>query len=200
MNDAIAALESLEPESPPREVVLSALRLFRYRAIAAVAVIALAIGALVWIAQIARGSTVNPEAQKVVEDSRAAFQPAAGSAMVGTVRVTATEVASAPSGHAVRLVFEDVGTPEPVVDLDVAAIRQGSAELGPVVSIQSLGRREGRSSTAAWVPLDERADPFTASIEILVLPIPDSILDEGGELTSDDGFTGVVTIERPTQQ
>jgi hypothetical protein len=39
-------------------------------------------------------------------------------------------------------------------------------------------------------------DPIGAEIESLVLPVPDSILEEGGELTVDDGFTGVVTIER----
>jgi len=44
--------------------------------------------------------------------------------------------------------------------------------------------------------LDQFEDPIGAEIEFLVLPIPDSVLEEGGELTSDDGFIGVVTIER----
>ena len=54
MNDPIQALEALEPESPPSEVVLGALRLFRYRLIATVAVAALLIGALLWFASSGR--------------------------------------------------------------------------------------------------------------------------------------------------
>lgn len=198
MSDPITTLESLKPESPPEEAVLASLRLFRYRALAAVALVVALVMALTLVARATLGSSQDDDVRDVVDDASASFEPATGSAMIGMVAVTATEVASADSGSAVRLIFVDMGTPERQVDLDVSAVRQGGGEAGPVVSIPSLGREAGRNSTAVWVPLDERLDPFGAAIEILVMPIPDFILEEGGELSSDDGFTGVVTIERKT--
>lgn len=196
MSDPIAALESLPPESPPREVVLSSLRLFRYRAIATIALAGALVLALALIVREAQPSSIDSEVRKVIEDPGASFRLASGSTTIGMIRVTVTEVASSDEGNAVRLLFEDLGTPERIVDLDLLSVSQGGVEVGPVVSIQSLGRNAGRDSTAAWVALDESLDPFGADIEILVLPIPDAILDEGGVISSDAGLAGVVTIER----
>jgi hypothetical protein len=197
MSDPIETLEGLPPESPPREVVLSSLRLFRYRAFTAVLVVVVAVLGLAFVANTVGRSQVDREARTILENDRVEFRPASGTALIGSVQVTVTEVAISPAGNAARVVFVDVGTPEPAVEIDVSAVRQGSATLGANISIQSLGRHEGRTGTAVWLPLDPTMDPFGADIEIIVLPIPQSILDEGGELTSDDGHTGVVTIERP---
>lgn len=199
MTDPIAELEAMEPESPPREVVLGALRLFRYRVIATVAVVALVMGALVWIAGGRQTAALPPEVLDVIDHPQAAFVPAEGSTMIDMVRVTVTEVASSPDGRAARLVFETVGERPRSIELEIVRVIQGTGESSPGnLSIQDVGRDGGRRSTAVWVPLDTRADPFTAQIEVLVLPIPDSILDGGGVITSDDGITGIVTIERPT--
>ena len=93
--------------------------------------------------------------------------------------------------------FEAIGERERSIELGVLRVIQGTTESTPgSLNINDLGRDNGRRSTAVWVPLDTRADPFTAQIEVFVLPIPDSILDEGGELSSDDGITGIVIIER----
>ena len=196
MTDPITALETMEPESPPREVVLGALRLFRYRVIATVAVAALVILGLFWFAS--RGASALPvEVASVIEHPQANFEPADGSTMIGNVRVSVTEVATSPDGRVARLVFEAIGERERSIEVGVLRVVQGTTETSPAnLNINDLGRDNGRRSTAVWVPLDTRADPFTAQIEVFVLPIPDSILDEGGELSSDDGITGIVTIER----
>jgi hypothetical protein len=197
VTDPILALEAMEPESPPREVVLGALRLFRYRVIATVAVAALLIGALFWFASGGRGSALPADVAIVIDHPQATFEPADGTTMIGAVRVSVTEVATSPEGRVARLVFEAIGERERSIELGVLRVAQGTTESSPGnVSIQDLGRDGGRRSTAVWVPLDPRADPFTAQIEVFVLPVPDSILDEGGELSSDDGITGIVTIER----
>lgn len=197
MNDPILALEALEPESPPSEVVLGALRLFRYRLIATVAVAALLIGALLWFASSGRASALPADVAIVIDHPQATFEPANGTTMIGAVRVSVTEVATSPDGRVARLIFETIGERERSIELGILRVIQGTTESSPGdVSLQDLGRDGGRRSTAVWVPLDTQADPFTAQIEVFVLPIPDSILDEGGELSSDDGITGIVTIER----
>ena len=196
MTDPIETLEALPPESPPREAVLASLRLFRYRAFATVLTVAVAVLGLALVARSAAVSGLNEDVRSVLEHDGVEYRAVSGSTTIGAVSVSVTEIATSPAGNAVRVVFVDTGTPERVVDLDVLAVRQGSAELGPHLSIQSLGRDAGRNSTAVWVPLDQFEDPIGAEIEFLVLPIPDSVLEEGGELTSDDGFIGVVTIER----
>ena len=196
MTDPIETLEALPPESPPREAVLASLRLFRYRAFATVLTVAVVVLGLAFAVRSVGGSGLDNDVRAVLEHDGVEFRAVSGSAMIGAVWVSVTEVATSPGGSAVRVVLVDTGTPERVVDLDVLAVRQGSAELGPHLSIQSLGRDAGRNSTAVWVSLDRFEDPIGAELEILVLPIPDTILEEGGELTVDDGFTGVVTIER----
>lgn len=196
MTDPIETLAALPPESPPREAALASLRLFRYRAFSAVLTVAVVVVGLALVARSVAGSGLDDDVRAVLEHDGVESRPVSGSAMIGAVWVSVTEVATSPAGNIARVVFVDTGTPERVVDLDVLAIQQGSAELGPNVSIQSLGRDAGRNSTAVWVPLLRFEDPIGAEIKFLVLPIPDTVLDEGGELTSDDGFTGVVTIER----
>lgn len=196
MTDPIETLEALPPESPPREAVLASLRLFRYRVFATLLAVAVAVFGLAFVARSAAGSSLEDEVRAVLEHDGVEYRAASGSAMIGAVWVSVTEVATSPAGNLVRVVFVDTGTPERVVDLDVRAVRYDNGELGPHLSIQSLGRDEGRNSTAVWVPLRPFDDPVGAELEILVLPIPDTVLDEGGELTVDDGFTGVVTIER----
>lgn len=197
MTDPIQALEAMEPESPPREVVLGALRLFRYRVIATVAVAALVIVGLVWFASIERQSALPADVASVVDNPQAVFEPASGSTMIGPVRVSVTEVATSPEGRVARLIFEAIDEQERSIELEILGVIQDATMSSPAdVSIQSLGRDSGRRSTAVWVPLEAQADPFTAKIEVLVLPVPDSFLDEGGELSSDDGITGIVTFER----
>ena len=197
MSDPILALEAMEPESPPREVVLGALRLFRYRVIATIAIAALLVGGLLGFATLRRASTLPADLAIVIDHPQAGFEPAQGSSMIGDVRVSVTEVASSPDGRAARLVFEAIGARERSIILEILRVIQGSTESTPAdVSIQDLGRDSGRRSTAVWVPLDTRADPFTAQIEVLVLPVPDSVIDGGGEISSEDGITGIVTIER----
>lgn len=198
MSDPIDRLEGLPPESPPREVVLASLRLFRYRALTAILVTAIVVAGLVIAARTVARPQLDEDVRAVLEDSRVEYQPVSGSTRIGPVQVTVTEVASSPMGNVARLLFVDTGSTTPSVDLDVLGIRQGTATLGPIISIQSLGSAEGRTGTAVWVPLDPILDPIGARIDVLALPIPQSVIDEGGELTTDDGFTGVVTIERPS--
>ena len=196
MTDPIETLEALPPESPPREAVLASLRLFRYRAFATVLAVALIVLGLAFVARSVGGSGLDDDVRAVLEHEGVEYRAVSGSAMIGDVWVSVTEVATSPVGSAVRVVFVDTGTPERVVDLDVLAVRYDNGELGPHLSIPSLGRDEGRNSTAVWVPLRQFDDPVGAELEFLVLPIPDTVLEQGGELTADDGFTGVVTIER----
>jgi hypothetical protein len=196
MTDPIDTLEVLPPESPPREAVLASLRLFRYRALTMILVAVVAVLALVVIVRAAGGSDLDSDVRAVLEDDRVEFQPVSGTTLIGSVQVTVTELATSPAGNAVRVVFVDVGTAEPSVDLNLVGVRQGNGLFEPNISIQSLGRNDGRTGTAVWLPLDPVLDPIGAAIEFFVLPIPQSILDEGGELTSDEGFTGVVTVER----
>ncbi len=198
MSDPIETLAALPPESPPREAVLASLRLFRYRALTTILLIAVTVLGLALLGRGLRETRLDGEILDVLEHDRVEFLAAGGSAQIGPVLVTVTEVAAAPSGNAARVVFEHTDGTEREIDLDLLAIRQGSAVSTPIISVPSLGRESGRRSTAVWVPLDPQMDPMGAALEWLVLPIPDSILDEGGELTSDDGFTGVVTIERTT--
>ena len=196
MTDPIETLEALPPESPPREAVLASLRLFRYRAFATVLTVAVVVLGLAFIGRSVGGSGLNDDVRSVLEHEGVEYRAVSGSAMIGDVWVGATEMATSPTGNAVRIVFVDTGTPERVIDLDVLAVRYSNGEFGPHLSIPSLGRNEGRNSTAVWVPLRPFDDPVGAELQILVLPIPDTVLEEGGELTVDDGFTGVVTIER----
>ena len=196
MTDPIETLEALPPESPPREAVLASLRLFRYRTFATVLTLAVVVLGLAFVARSVGDSGLDDDVGAVLEHERVEHRAVSGSAMIGAVWVSVTEVATSPDGNAVRVVFVDTGTPERVVDLDVLAVRYGNGELGPHLSIPSLGRDAGRNSTAVWMPLRPFDDPVGAELEILVLPIPDTVLEEGGELTVDDGFTGVVTIER----
>lgn len=197
MNDPIDTLEGLPPEAPPREVVLASLRLFRYRAFTTVLAAIVAAFGLVMVSRSvgSSGLEIDRETRAILEHDRVEFRPVSGTTLIGSVQVTATEMAMSPAGNAVRLVFVDTGTTEPVVDLDILGVRQGTANLGPNISIQSLGRSEGRTGTAVWVPLDPTLDPIGAAIDVFVLPVPQSILDEGGELTAEDGTTGVVTID-----
>lgn len=196
MTDPIETLEALPEESPPREALLASLRLFRYRAIATVLTVLVFVLALAVVARSLGGSGLDDDVRAVLEDDAVEYRAVSGSAMIGAVWVSVTEIATSPAGNAVRIVFVDTGTPEREVDLDVLGVRYDNGEFGPNLSIPSLGRNPGRNSTAVWVPLREFDDPIGAEIQILVLPIPDTVLEQGGELTSDDGFTGVVTIER----
>ena len=196
MDDPIKTLEALPPESPPRDALLASLRLFRYRAFATVLTVAVVVLGLAFIARSAAGSSLDDEVRAVLEHEGVEYWAASGSTMIGAVWVSVTEVVTSPVGNAVRVVFVDTGTQERVVDLEVLAVGYDNGEDGPYLSIPSLGRDVGRNSTAVWVPLRPFDDPDGAELEILVLPIPDTVLEEGGELTSDDGFTGVVTIER----
>ncbi len=198
MTDPIETLAALPPETPPREAVLASLRLFRYRALTTILLVAVTVLGLALFGQSAQQPRFDGEIAEVLEHDQVEFAPAAGSAQIGPVRVTVTEVATAPVGNAARMVLEQTEGTDREISLDIVAVRQGTAKSEPILSIQSVGRDQGRRSTAVWVPLDPVMDPVGAAIEWFVLPIPDSILDEGGELTSDDGLTGVVTIERTT--
>lgn len=198
MTDPLDALRAMEPESPPREVVLASLRLFRYRVLAIASVVIVVVVGAIALAATLSGGALPDDVRAVVEHDRAEFRPATGAQQIGMVRVTVTEVVSSPSGNAVRLVFEDIGSPEREIQIDVLAIRQGSAVLSPFLNLPVLGRDTGRTTAAVWILIDPMADPYGAEIEVLILPIPDSVLDEGGTVSSDDGTTGMVTIERST--
>ncbi len=198
MTDPIDTLRALPPESPPREAVLASLRLFRYRVLATILLVAVAILGLALVARSVGVDRLDADVRDILERDRAEFRPVAGSEQIGPVRVTVTEVATSPAGSAARVLLQHTEGTEREIDVNLVAIRRGGAVLEPLVSLPSLGRDSGRSTAAVWVPLDHTQDPIGTALEWLVLPIPDSILDEGGELSSDDGFTGVVTIERPT--
>ncbi len=198
MTDPIDTLRSLPPESPPREAVLASLRLFRYRAITTILVVAVSVLGIALVARSVGEDPLDSEVREILEHDRVEIQTVTGSDQIGPVRITVTEAATSPDGNAVRVVLQHTEGTEREIDVNLVAIRRGGAVLEPLISVPSLGRDSGRSSAALWVPLDPDTDPIGAALEWLVLPIPDSILDEGGELTSDDGFTGVVTIERTT--
>lgn len=198
MTDPIETLRALPPESPPREAVLASLRLFRYRTVATILLAAIAVLGLAIVGRATGGEHRDGEVRDILEHHLVEYQAVTGTQQIGPVRITVTEVATSPAGNAARVLFEHTGSAEREIDFDLLAVRQGTATLAPIVSVPTLGTDAGRRSTAEWVPLDPIKDPIGAALEWLVLPIPDSILDEGGELTVDDGFTGVVTIERTT--
>jgi hypothetical protein len=195
MTDPIDALEGLPLESPPRDALLASLRLFRYRALTVITVITIVVAGLTFVA-LATSRQVDAQTPGIVSDTAVEFLPATGTTLIGSIQVTVTEVAISPTESAARLLFVDTGSPGPETDIEIREIRQGSTMNQQPISVPSIGIRSERTSTAMWIPLDPAADPFGAVIEVFVLPIPQSILDEGGELNSDDGFTGFVTIER----
>ena len=84
MTDPILALEAMEPESPPREVVLGALRLFRYRVIATVAVQAVVNLISDWNAE----PVLHTAADDIDEDEIERLRRAVGVEGVGDLDVT----------------------------------------------------------------------------------------------------------------
>ncbi len=195
MSDPIVTLASLEPESPPQAVVLSAVRLFRYRMIAGIAAVGVVVGGLILLLSSLQPD-LDADVREVIEHPEAVHVPVSGSAVIATVRVTAVEAVTSPAGSAVRLVFEDLGSPEPEVSLDVPSIQFRDGEVSARAAIPSLSRELGRTSAATWALASEPIDLTGARLRVHVLPIPDAVFEEGGVLTDEDGFTGFVTIER----
>jgi hypothetical protein len=210
MSNPIDVLERQPLESPPEEIVLGAVRLFRYRAIATVtAIVAIAVIGYAVISAVSASDRqqrldsvlTSPSAQVVALDAVGTVDgiefrltESVWDNGVGFVRVIATETRSDRS--------------EPQVDIEVGEVRvrfagvNGEA-VSSVVNQPSLtiGRSsETRATGSFWVEyLSESPVGDTLSVRFIVVPIPQDFLDNGGELTSDeDGTTGTITFERQT--
>ncbi len=210
MSSPIEALERQPLESPPEEIVLGAVRLFRYRAIAAVAAIVAV--AVVGYAALSAASVsdrqrsldevlMSREAQIVALDTIGAIDgiefrltESVWADGVGFVRVIATETAA--------------DRPEPEVIIEVGDVRVEFAggigeSTSSVVNQPSatVGRSSDVMATASfWVQYEsERPPGDTLSVTFTVIPVPQVFLDSGGELTSDeDGTSGTITYARQT--
>ncbi len=199
MTDPLDRLEALGDEPVPAEIVLSAVRLFRYRAIATIG--ALVAGLLLVGLILTNVTDTGPSAQ-VAELER---EPDSVRVVLGEsveiegIEITLTEVIWHEGTGFVRVVAQETlnGRPEPEVMVDIVSVEteDGAVSSFPESSTLDLDRRH--AVAARWIQFDAAQPPVTyLAVDALVLPVPQEILDEGGELSSEDGTTTRIVYER----
>lgn len=190
MDDVEQALSGLQEESPPPEIVLAAVRTFRYRAIAVVA----SIVAAVFVLGVA-GRFLGPEnlGAEVASLRGATTVPILAEAEYDGIRVTMTELVwREDTGH-VRFVAVDNGS-HAEVDIEAIALTSSTGrkhDLGPnsIVSVSNFetpqGDRIDRRTDAGWVKfIDPDHDPYgPLSMELQLVEVPLEVVLEGGVVT-----------------
>lgn len=188
-DDIERVLGDLPEESPPPEIVLAAVRAFRYRAIAAVAAIiagALLLG-VVWRA--IGPDNLGVEAASVRLPTTV---PILATAEYDGISVAVTELVWDEGTGYLRYVAWDAGV-HAEVDLTPVAIttstgRRIDLESSSIPNLENFTSPEGRSveqrTTGDWIKFsDPNHDPFgPLSLEIEIMEVPLEIVLNGGEL------------------
>ncbi|VAW05247.1 hypothetical protein MNBD_ACTINO02-3259 [hydrothermal vent metagenome] len=199
MTDPEDLLHSFPEEAPPPEIVLAAVRAFRYRAIA----IGASIIAAMFIATFALGkigpSDVDAEVAAAVRDG-ADVVPVLTSAQYDGIFVSFSElVVDGNTGYARLLVWDTKGHAE--VDFDVVAIeiagqRQEifSNSIAGLVSYRDLdGVLRKRTSDAGWFRFESPTGikpPVVLEVQLLIVPA--DVVLHGGNL---DGPFPILRLE-----
>jgi len=192
-------LHSFPEEAPPAEIVLAAVRAFRYRAIAIVA----SIIAAMLIATFAVGkigpSDVDAEVAAAVRDG-ADVVPVLTGAQYDGIFVSFSElVVDGNTGYARLLVWDTKGRAE--IDFDVVAIeiagqRQEifSNSIANLMSYRDLdGVLRKRTSDAGWFRFESSTGiKPPVALEVQLLIVPEEVVLYGGDL---DGPFPILRLE-----
>lgn len=203
MTDPVQTLTRQPLESPPEEIVLGAVRLFRYRAVATVASL-LAIGAIV--VTVLRAGPSEPT-EGVVDDPRAVVHALDATGTIDGIEFRLTESTWLDGRGFIRVIVTelDSGRTEPEVLVEVGDVRLTFADVSgettsTVVNQPSVtvGRTDAARTTASfWVEYEsERPPADTLSIDFVVVPVPLDVVENGGVVSSEGATTGTITYER----
>ena len=185
MTDPIQLLEDLDPESPPGEAVVAAVRLFRYRALSVI------LGSVVFLVVFgALLGRLQPVSEAVAAEdlgrrAGSVHVPLQVHGSTAGLDISATEFIGADGEGFVRFVFSSDFEQAAGYEIFVAEFADQRKNSRDGEFEQSLDRRFSRSR-AVWIPVD-RADGF--SIVWGVFPVDGVFLEEGGVLTEGEWET-----------
>ena len=199
MTDPIDELIQTADEPVPQEIVLSAVRLFRYRALATVGGI-LATVAVLGLALVLSSRT-DPEDRgaALAGDREAVHIAVAESEVIGGVRIALTEIVWKDGTGFARITASTEIQPEfPEVMVEVLGVEAlGETSSYPDSSTLDLDLRH--QSAGRWVEFSAPEVPWNdIAVEVLVLPVPREISENGGELSARSGTTAHIRYERAT--
>ena len=179
MTDPIATLEQLPPESPPNEVVLTAVRIFRYRAIATVALLVVGVFALGWALTQLQGATIDSDLARLLADDEAQTIVLGAADVVDGFRVEAVELVwNEDRGFLQVLVSAPPDAAESEIGVSIAEVRVDGRSAG-----RNLDDRDrtfgtlGRDQASLWLPLDVNTTPGRLDVDVQLRPAGEGVLE-----------------------
>lgn len=190
MTDPVLLLTSDSVEAPPEEIVLGAVRQFRYRSLVTILVGLAGVLALVLIAQRLQVGPIDDDLETLLLNRDATVSAIEGSHLVDGVEFRVTESIWADGVGYLRIIATETMPERAEPQLDVA-IDNVSVEPGQQWSVNdvggSLGRTPGARTTDAWWVRYESATPPSGSIFVsaFVIAFPADIVENGGAFEAD---------------
>jgi hypothetical protein len=198
MTDPVQLLTSDAVEDPPQEIVLAAVRQFRYRALLTIAVGLVAVLAFALVAANRPGAGVDNRLEDMLSNPRSTVVAIAGSQVVDGIEWRATETIWLDGVGYVRVLATETqpGRPEPEVNADVLAVRfDGAAGYETINAGVVLGRTPGAKTTnGTWVRYEAPEMPAgVLSMDVLMAKLTEEMVTVGG--VSDDELLTFATVE-----
>lgn len=190
MTDPVLLLTSDSVEAPPEEIVLGAVRQFRYRTIVTVLIGLAGVLALVLIAQRLQMGPIDDDLESLLLNREATVTVVTGSHIVDGVEFRVTESIWADGVGYLRLMATETepNRDEPQVEVSVATVSVEPSQQWSVNDVGgTLGRTPSARTTDAWWVRYESATPPSGPIfiEAGVIAFPAEFIENGGVFEAD---------------
>lgn len=190
MTDPVLLLTSDSVEAPPEEIVLGAVRQFRYRTLVTILVGLAGVLALVLIAQRLQVGPIDDDLEALLLNRDATVSAITGSHVVDGVEFRVTESIWADGVGYLRVMATETvaDRPEPQVEVQIGNVSVERSQQWTVHDAGgTLGRTPGARTTDAWWVRYQSATPPSGSVfvEAHIIAFPADFIENGGVLETE---------------